>query len=357
MSKKSVKRRVIFKVHRHKKGRDISKSNQRGGPKKHFQNPKLFQYNVNSVETPNFSTSINTVLSQPMTEEATFNYYSKSLVNNFNTYARSRLENLVKREILDEKINEKILANFGLDKDLRKFAFKYLSRILDQYNIPIKYYFHAIKIFDKYLVKYSKIVQNKKKSCSEKFISKKTQKFSKMKLILFILCCFYIANQIYNSKNMDIKCLLNWSQEDEMTTDEINELVCDILNVTDFGINDVGIFDYIDILSFDLNQKLKILSNGNVFISALNNNIYCYSMKLTQDISLVNIKPSMQALGVTMFIIEYTKFYMSKVDNIEKMNYLISNWILNVKSFFPNYNYDEIKFIINWLNTYVQNHS
>ena len=311
---------------------------------------------IQTINTQNIATSIKLEDNQLLEKENILNYYSKSVYNAFEIYSSGLFEQLSKEESKKEnivQINENILSNFGLTKDFRKYAFKYLAEILEQYKIPVKFYFKTVLIFDSFLLNYSKINKNDKRICVDFFKSKHDNKFSNTKLILFILCCFYIVNQIYNSRNFELKCLVNWNNKEEMTYEELNDLIYDILEVTNLEINIVGIYDFINLFIFDLNKRIRIISNENIFINCNNKNVNYFAMKIVQEISLNDIIPSIQALGVIMFSIEYSKFLTEKYIQNEKLNFLVENWLKNVKNLLVNYNYEDIKRVIQWLNNYI----
>ena len=314
---------------------------------------------VQTIITQNILTPIKLEQkNQTLEKENIPDYYSKSLYNTFEIYSSGLFEQLLKEESKTEnivRINEKILSNFDLTKDFRKYAFKYLAEILEQYQIPIKFYFKTVLVFDSFLVNYSKINENDKIICMAFFKSKIDNKFSTTKLIVFTLCCFYIVNQIYNSRNFDLKCLVNWNNKEEMTYEEINDLIYDILEVINCEINILGIYDFINLFIFDLNKRIKIISNENIFINCNNKNVNYLAMKIVQDISLNDIIPSTKALGIIMFSIEYSKFLTEKCIQNEKINFLVENWLKNVKNLLVNYNYEDIKRVIQWLNNYINN--
>ena len=322
------------------------------------------QEEIKPLQTQNIATSIKIEKNQNQEikeekDDSFINYYSKTIINTFDTYSSGSFEILLKDESKKEnilQINEEILSYFGITKELRKYAFKYLAEILERYEIPIKFYFKTVIIFDSFLINFSKIYKNDKKLCSDFFMSKNDNNFSSTKLILFTLCCFYIINQIYNNKNFELKCLVNWNNKNEMTYDELNDLAYDILEVIDCEINSIGIYDFINIFVFDLNKRIKIISDDNIFINCYNKNVNYLAMKIEQDITLNDILPSMKALGVIMFSIEYSKFLTEKYVQNEKINILVENWVKNVQNLLINYNYDDIKRIIQWLNNYINNH-
>ena len=314
---------------------------------------------MQTLQKENLLTSIKIDTNQSIEKEKILNYYSKPIVNAFETYSSGLMEIFLKEESKKEnlnRINEEILSNFGLTKELRKFAFKYLAEILQQYQIHKKYYFKTVLVFDSFLINYSSINKHDKIICSSFFLSKNGNEFSQTKLIIFILCCFYIINQVYNSKNFELKCLVNWNNKDEMNYEELNDLIYDILEVVDCELNIVGIYDFINIFIFDLNKRIKIISENDIFTNCFNKYAIYLGEKIVQNISLVNILPSSQALGVIMFSIEYSKYITEKYVHNEKISFLVENWLKSLKNILINYNYEDVKSVIHWLNDYINNH-
>ena len=345
----------------------IKSSGRNNRTKKHNKykknNPKKIEQNcqteVQKIEKQNIVTPIKQEQSQslqPTLSNKIISYYSRAVVNDFETYSCSLFERLLKKELDKDnlaQINEKILSNFCLTKEMRKFAFKYLGEILEQYKIPTKFYFKSVLVFDSFLINYSKINNDDKKICSALFRSKYNNDFSITKLILYTLCCFYIINQIYNARNFELKCLVNWNNKEEMTYEELNDLVYDIVEVLNCEFDILGIYDFINIFIFDLNKRVKIISNENEFIKCYNKNINYLSMKIVQDISLSDINPSIQAFAVIMFSIEYSKFLTQKLYKNEKINLLVDNWIKNLRNILISNSYEDIRRVIHWLNNYI----
>jgi hypothetical protein len=129
-----------------KKTRRKTRKNNRTQPKNNIKRNKALkdQEEIEEIQTlqkENLLTSIKIDTNQPVVKENIVNYYSKPIVNAFETYSSGLLEIFLKEESKKEnlnRINEEILSNFGLTKELRKFAFKYLAEILQQYQIHKK---------------------------------------------------------------------------------------------------------------------------------------------------------------------------------------------------------------------------
>lgn len=364
MSKKRAQKSKNSSTKKYQRKNNIQRkfSTKKKGLSKPISPPP--QEDIKPLQTQNIATPIKIQKNQNQEvkeekEESIINFYSRTIINTFDTYSSGTFDILLKEESKKEniiQINEEILSYFGLTKELRKYAFKYLAEILDHYDIPIKFYFKTILIFDSFLFNFSKINKNDTKLCSDFFISRNDNNFSSTKLILFTLCCFYLINQIYNNKNFELKCLVNWNSKNEMTYEELNDLAYDILEVIDGEIKIVGIYDFLNLFVFDLNKRIKIISNENIFTNCYNKNVNYLAMKIEQDITLNDIMPSIKALGVIMFSIEYSKFLIEKYYKNEKINILVENWLKNVKNLLINYNYDDIKRVIQWLNNYINNH-
>ena len=252
------------------------------------------------------------------------------------------------------QIDEKILKKFGITKELRKFSFKYLLEILKNYNIRGKLYFKTVSLFDYFLEIYSK--NHSTEECSMFLLSKHNNHFSKSKLILFTLCCFFIINQNFNSQNFELRCLEKWDDENELHLEELNDLVYTILKEVDFYIDILDQYDFLNLFLFDLNKKLKMIAKENGFIDFFNQSINIFAIKIEQDISLSNIVPSAKSLGIIMFSLEYAKFMVNKNLQNDNVNFLVENWIKKVKNILINHKPEDVKRVIHWLNDYVNTH-
>lgn len=282
-------------------------------------------------------------------------YYQKIITNIFESYAQDILEGLITEEVNKERrniITPEILEKFGINNNVRKYCLKYLYKTLSLYKIDNKYYFKSVAIFDCFLINYAD--QKPTDECLKFFFSKKTNQFSDTKLILFSLCCFYIANQILNTSNFDLKCLINWDEKDELSYTELIELVDDILIVIDCDTNKISLFDFIELLLFDITKRIKILGKEETFSKKYREYILYLAIKFSQDISFLNILPSTQALGIFAFSYEYTKYVLKNVD--DEICLLVENWARKVKNFLPNCFIEDINNMIMWLNDYVNKH-
>ena len=352
MSKKKAqkqKKKAIKKPFKIVKHQNISKKSDEAD-----SNIETAQRNI---QTQKVSNSRKAIKNDINVKEEGHNYYITSLFNTFYTYSEDMLNEYLERETNKDnltQINEEILAKFGITKDLRKYAFKYLWETLKPYNTNKKLYFKTTSIFDSFLINYSK--NNSQDISSKFFLSKHDGLFSETKLIMFTLCCFFIVNQVFNTQNFELKCLEKWDDKDEFTYDELNELIYIILKDVDCNIDNLNIYDILNLLLFDLNKKIKNVKDENEFISFFNQSVNIFSVKIVQDINLNDVLPSAQSLGIIMFSWEYTKFMMQNNNQNEKLYFFVDNWIQNVKNILLNLKQQDVKRVIHWLNEYVNTH-
>lgn len=352
MSKKRVqkqKKSSAKKSHKEVKRRMFSKKSQ--------QEKSNLQTEVRNFETRKKSDVPNKHEEFKLSSDnSILNYYSKALHNDFDTYSPGLLKILLNNEKNKEnlaEIKEEILIKYGLNKELRKYAFKYLLAVLKPYNPTIKICLKTLSVFDLFLINYAK--EQHSIPCSHFFHSKHGKNFSQTKLILLILCCFFLVNQTFNTHNFDLRCLDNWDNKGEMNYDEVNELVYNIMKTIECNIDVLGISDFIEIFLFDLNKRLKD-TKENIFINYLNQTINFFSLKIVQNISLNDIRPSVLSLGIIMFSLEYSKFLSkNNFHNINNVNGLIENWLNEVKNYLNEYPREDLKRVIQWLNAYVNN--
>ena len=330
---------------------------QKNSSKKSRDTKPNLQTEARNLQTQKISDSNKALQINQKEKENMFNYYANSIYNVFYTYSEELLSKYLKQENNEgnlPKMNEETLSKFGITKELRKYACKYLLEALSPYNIRGKLYFKTVSLFDSFLLKYSS--NNTKASCSQFFLSEKSKIFSKTKLILFILCCFFIINQIFNTQNFALKCLEKWDEENELGYDKLNELVYTIVKVVDCNIDILGVYDYINLFLFDLNKKLKLITNENAFVDFFNQSVNIFSIKIGQDVSLCDVRPSAQSLGIVMFSLEYSKFMVHKNYQNDNVNFLVENWIKKVKNILINHRPEDVKRVIHWLNDYVNTH-
>ena len=336
----------LFKITRQnnssKKSRDIK--------------PNL-QTEARNMQTQKISNSNKASKVNQIKKENLFNYYANSISNVFYIYSEESLKKYLMQETNNEnlaQIDTEIISKFGISKELRKYAFKYLLEVLKPYNIRGKLYFKTVSLFDSFLIKYS--LNHTKAACSQFFLSNKDKIFSKTKLILFVLCCYFIVNQTFNTQNFELKCLEKFDEEGEMGYDKLNELIYTILKVVDCDIDILGVYDFFNLFLFDLNKKLKMIAKENGFIDFFNQSVNIFAIKIEQDISLSNIVPSAKSLGIIMFSLEYAKFMVNKNLQNDNVNFLIENWIKKVKNILINHKPEDVKRVIHWLNDYVNTH-
>ena len=182
MSKKKAqkqKKKAIKKPFKIAKHQNISKKSDEAD-----SNIETAQRNI---QTQKVSNSRKAIKNDINVKEEGHNYYITSLFNTFYTYSEDMLNEYLERETNKDnltQINEEILAKFGITKDLRKYAFKYLWETLKPYNTNKKLYFKTTSIFDSFLVNYSK--NNSQDISSKFFLSKHDGLFSETKLIMFM---------------------------------------------------------------------------------------------------------------------------------------------------------------------------
>ena len=174
---------------------------------------------------------------------------------------------------------------------------------------------------------------------------------------MFTLCCFFIVNQVYNTQNFELKCLQKWDEKDEFTYDELNELIYIILKAVDCSLDNLNIYDILNLLLFDLNKTLKNVKDENEYIAFFNRSVNIFSVKIVQDINLNDLLPSAQSVGIIMFSWEYTKFMMQNNNNKnDNINFFVDKWIQNLKNILLNLKQQDVKRVIHWLNEYVNTH-
>lgn len=281
-------------------------------------------------------------------------YYKKNLINTFEqncpyiySILHEKEEKIEKRAILTEEI----LRKFSLDKELRRNLLKYIFDMLTKNNIPRKYYFKTMSVFDSFLINFSE--QNTEEECKQLFISKHTKTFSETKLVVLCFCCFYLVNQIWNSHSFDLKCLINWNEKNEYSFDELCDLVDLILITLDCDTNKINIYDFLEIFLFDINNRIKDNINEE-FKTIFNDSIFLFAIKFTQDIKFLSIPPRTQAISIIAVGFSWIKLD-SKNSKLKEVYEYIEQWLCRLKEDAKCENTD-IANIVNWCDEYVKAH-
>ena len=238
-------------------------------------------------------------------------YADKLLTNYLETYAQSIINELLLKESKEKKkvINETILNKYNLTKKHRKCALKFLFDLIQMHNINIKCYFSTVSIFDLFLINYSEDEDN---NCETFFYSKKTNQFSETKLVLFVLCCFYLVSKYYNiTKVLTVDAILEYENaKEEVNYDDLIELI---------------------------DNKIVVY----------------FGMRILQDLDLLNISENIQALAIILFSFEFSIFKSEEKSEI--LDRCLGKWKENIKNILINYKINEFGSIINWLNICVSN--
>ena len=332
MTKKFNKKEYIFKITKHKKNISI-KARLKAPTKK----PK--QERPQSENKPNKL------------------YYNQILDNAFNDYSSEILLDLIQKEtqIINRTIiTKEILSLYDITNDHRKYALKILYKTLSEHNILIECYFKTVIIFDKFLINFAKNPENLEKC--KNFFKKKGEKkeISIIKLMIFIFCCFYISNQIYNIKSFSLKHILNMNisnenDKNDITYEDLIELTDDIIVYINCDIDDVDIYQFIALYLFDLNKRFNVLIGKNNSIKQFNDLVIFFGVKLTQNIELLETLPSLQVLGI---VIVCFKLVNENKNQNEEVNIFFQEWIDNLVDLIDGYEPKQLAKIIGWFKYY-----
>ena len=278
------------------------------------------------------------------------NYSRKLISNYFEAYSKNIMNEFLVKESIENKkiINEGILNKYNITKGHRKSALKYLYNFIKYHKINIQCYFSAVSIFDLFLINYSEDENN---DCKIFFNSKATNIICETKIILFVLCCFYLTAKFYNTKVITINQLLQFENaKNEVNYDSLNELIDKIMVYTDVKIDEINIFNYIELYMVDILKRMKELTFNQKFLDNFKKYVIYFSARIVQDIDLLDILQSIQALGIIIFSFEYSKFVSE--ENNEILDKYLRQWKDNLKNSIINYDVNKLEKIINWLNIY-----
>ena len=247
-------------------------------------------------------------------------------------------------------ITAKILDKYNITEEHRKLAFKYLLKFINYQNINIKCYFSATFIFDLFLINYSKDELNN--NCKTFFVSKKTNKISEIKVIFFSLCCLYLIIKFYNTKKVTIEQLLQFEDaKDEYTYDQINDLIQDIILYIDVNFGDINIYYFIEIYMIVILENFAKMTTNQEFLEQFQYYTLYFSTKIIQDINMLYIPDSIQALGIVFFSFNFSKYTSGETD--DNLDNYFNKWTEKVRKLINNYDINGFKNIINWLKIHV----
>jgi hypothetical protein len=280
--------------------------------------------------------------------------YTFELVNrHFENYSKSFLANILSQENVNKKpITEDILKKYNLTKEDRKAAIRFLYNFIRCHNINIKCYFSSIYMFDLFLINYSEDDSNQAK-CQSFFKSKITNQISEIRIVLLLLCCFYIVAKFFNTKLITInQLLLLENAKYEYTFDEMNDLINDIIMYTEANICDINLNIFIEFYLFDIRKIMKQISIDDGFIEQFENSAIHFSTRIIQDISIQSVSDSIKALAIILFSFEFTKYSLGKSN--AQLNDCFKKWRDNLTHSFINYDTNGVLEVIKWLNSYME---
>lgn len=281
------------------------------------------------------------------------NKYSFTLLKNYlEQYGKNILtSSIINESNLNKKIiTSKILNKYNITEEHRKCAFRYLLKCVNFQNINIKCYFSATVIFDLFLINYSKDEYNN--NCEKFFVSKQTNQISEKKVIFFGLCCLQFITKYYNTKKITVEQLLEFENaKDEFTENELIDLLQDIIIYIDANVHDINIYYFIKIYMFDILEHFKKITKNQKLVEEFQYFTIYFSTKIIQDLDILNISDSIQALGTVLFSFNFSKYTSGETD--ENLDNYINKWTEKVSKLVNNYNINEIKIIFNWLQIYV----
>ena len=279
--------------------------------------------------------------------------YTFELINrHFENYSDRFLAHILSQENENKKpITEDILKKYNLTKEDRKVAISFFDNFIRHHKIIIKCYFSSIYIFDLFLINYSEDDSNQE-NCRSFFKSKMKNEISEIKIVLLLLCCFYIVAKFYNTKLISIdQLLLLENAKDEYTFDEMNDLINDIIMYTEANICDVNLYIFIEFYLFGIRKRMKQISNDEAFIEQFENSAIHFSIRILQDISVQSVSDSIKALAIILFSFEFTKHSLEK--NNAQLNDRFKKWREDLTHSLINYDINGVLKVIQWLNSYM----
>ena len=285
--------------------------------------------------------------------EKNFKEYTFELVNrHFQNYSEKFMVNILNQENENKKpITEDILKKYNITKEKWKIAINFFYKFIMHHKINIRCYFSSIYMLDLFLINYSEDESNQEK-CQLFFKSKIENKISDTRLVLLLLCCFYIAAKFFNTKLITIDQLLQLDNaKDEYTFDEMNDLINEIIIYTEANICDINIYFFIEFFLFDIRKRIKQISNDEAFIEQFEESTIHFSIKIIEDISMQSISDRIKALAIIIFSFELTKYSLKKIN--AQLNDCFKEWKENITEPLINYDKNGLLKVIKLLNSYM----
>jgi hypothetical protein len=280
------------------------------------------------------------------------NYSIKLSICHLNSYANNFLTDILRTEanINRKNLNEQILYNYNIKKENRKNSVKYFYNFIKYHKINIKCYFSSVSMFDIFLINYSKDKFNVN-NCKYLFVSKITNKITETKIVILLLCCYYISSKYLNTNLITFEQILQFEDaKSEVNYDDLLDLVDKIIMYSDLKNSFVNIYNFIEIYMLDIMQRVKELSKSIIFRNFEDFTLH-FTTKIIQDADLLNIARYIQAFAIIIFSFEYSK--LTSEEKNEQLNSYLIQWKNDFKEFAINYDLNGFNIIINWLNDYI----
>ena len=307
-----------------------------------IKSEKIMENKVNNKEELNISNELIIKTLAKFSNELGSNYWNSYI----NDISNDLLE--IESKINKKVINEEILGRYKLTKNYRKEVLKYFLEFINNQQIDIKFYFSTVSVFDLFLINYAENNSN----CENFFISKKSNQFSWTKLLLLLLCCFYLIAKNDNRITISVKQLLEVKNAKEEVNDEdLNNLIYNIIRYTDVRLSEYNLYDYIHLYLVINVLNMKTLTINQEFLNNFLKFSFIFSIKIIQNIDLLNISKSIQALGIICVSFDYSK-HKSKENNDDLFKYF-HRWFENIEKNISNYNRNDLEKVIRWLNSYL----
>ena len=292
---------------------------------------------------------INIANKEPLYKNIEKYYMLQSLNNYYELYSDNNL-----KEILTDsrkckyRITPEILCKYDLNVDIRSHILNFFYNFIESNNISFKYYFYSVSIFDNFLINFSEDESNIDR-CQKFFKSKVTNQLSETKLVLYILCCYYVYSKFYSSNLFTINHILQIENaKNESTFDDLSNLIIDIINYTN-DIDSINIYSFIDLYMFKIRKCFYIYEDENqYFINGLEKSINFFAAKIGKSINFSEIDESLKALAIIIFSYNLcNNMYKQKNGISMYINHLLNNFKLSLINYFD---ICQISIIIKWLN-------
>ena len=244
------------------------------------------------------------------TKEDWSNYYKKQMENTFQKIGGKIFQELLSKDIIDEKMND-IFNKHSIDVNYRMLLIGYLFHITETNKIDFETYFLSINIFDNFLLKTKKKINN--------IESKK-----------IIVTCLYIAAKFECVNSITSEWIsffeINGNHFSSLEIEEEEKEIYDTIGLTFY---DNQYNDYIGILisDFEMNYILYFENQNNKFEKIKSTFIYFLKLIPLEYFTFYLNKKFFLIITSMIYAFDFIKNQSKDFDNEYKV---FHDWVIEI---------------------------